>query len=78
MSHKNAKDHATSKSMTSATPDAPVKKITPASDELDEQALDKVSGGDVWREVVRTPPRTKSSTYTQGGITHEDVWNSQT
>ena len=45
---------------------------------LSDVDLDKVSGGDVVREVVRTPPRTKPTTYTQGGVTHEDSWNTQT
>jgi len=44
---------------------------------LSDTDLDKASGGGVLREVVRAP-RPATHTYTNGGVTHEDTWNSQT
>ena len=46
---------------------------------LADADLDKVSGGDILREVVRKPPPAKPVwTNSSGGITHEDSWNAQT
>jgi hypothetical protein len=43
---------------------------------LPDTHLDKISGGDILREVVR--PRPTTQTYTNGGVAHDDTWNSQT